>query len=408
MTDGGSSTSLLILVIGASIILTMLIRSGFRRVGIPSIIGFIFLGFLIRIMDSQFGCLSSRGHEIFEFLATIGVITLLFRIGLESNVSGLIHQLQRASLIWIGGVLLSAALGFLTCFYLFKLEIISSLFVAIALTATSVGIPVGVWQEAKALKSEKGELLIDVAELDDVSGIVLMALLFSIVPVLRQESMNAQIVPVLVRSMGLILSKLFIFGLLCMLFSIYVEPHVTRFFRDIESSPDPMIIIVGIGIIIASIAGILGFSVAIGAFFAGLVFSRDPKAVKIDTSFESLYEFFSPFFFIGIGLNIDPGSLTSSVNFGIMLLVIAVVGKLIGHGVPAWLTGGWISFWLIGVSMIPRAEIAMIIMKHGRNLGDWAVSSEVFTAMVFVSVLTCIVAPILIRKILTKWQIERN
>lgn len=408
MTDGGSSTSLLILVIGASIILTMLIRSGFRRVGIPSIIGFIFLGFLIRIMDSQFGCLSSRGHEIFEFLATIGVITLLFRIGLESNVSGLIHQLQRASLIWIGGVLLSAALGFLTCFYLFKLEIISSLFVAIALTATSVGIPVGVWQEAKALKSEKGELLIDVAELDDVSGIVLMALLFSIVPVLRQESMNAQIVPVLVRSMGLILTKLFIFGLLCMLFSIYVEPHVTRFFRDIESSPDPMIIIVGIGIIIASIAGILGFSVAIGAFFAGLVFSRDPKAVKIDTSFESLYEFFSPFFFIGIGLNIDPGSLTSSVNFGIMLLVIAVVGKLIGHGVPAWLTGGWISFWLIGVSMIPRAEIAMIIMKHGRNLGDWAVSSEVFTAMVFVSVLTCIVAPILIRKILTKWQIERN
>lgn len=408
MTDGGSSTSLLILVIGASIILTMLIRSGFRRVGIPSIIGFIFLGFLIRIMDSQFGCLSSRGHEIFEFLATIGVITLLFRIGLESNVSGLIHQLQRASLIWIGGVLLSAALGFLTCFYLFKLEIISSLFVAIALTATSVGIPVGVWQEAKALKSEKGELLIDVAELDDVSGIVLMALLFSIVPVLRQESMNAQIVPVLVRSMGLILTKLFIFGLLCMLFSIYVEPHVTRFFRDIESSPDPMIIIVGIGIIIASIAGILGFSVAIGAFFAGLVFSRDPKAVKIDTSFESLYEFFSPFFFIGIGLNIDPGSLTSSVNFGIMLLVIAVVGKLIGHGVPAWFTGGWISFWLIGVSMIPRAEIAMIIMKHGRNLGDWAVSSEVFTAMVFVSVLTCIVAPILIRKILTKWQIERN
>ncbi len=408
MTDGGSSTSLLILVIGSTIILAMLTRSGFRRVGIPSIVGFIFLGFLIRIMDFQFGCLSLRDHEIFEFLATIGIITLLFRIGLESNVSGLIHQLRRASFIWIGGVLLSAALGFLTCFYLFRLEIISSLFVAIALTATSVGIPVGVWQEAKALKSEKGELLIDVAELDDVSGIVLMALLFSIVPVLRQESMNAQIIPVLVRSMGLILIKLFVFGLLCMLFSLYVEPHVTRFFRNIESSPDPMIIIVGIGIIIASIAGILGFSVAIGAFFAGLVFSRDPKAVKIDTSFESLYEFFSPFFFIGIGLNIDPGSLTSSVNFGIMLLVIAVIGKLIGHGIPSWIIGGWASFWLIGVSMIPRAEIAMIIMKHGRNLGDWAVSSEVFTAMVFVSVLTCIVAPILIRKLLTKWQIERN
>ena len=408
MSEGTDNFSMLILVVGVSIILTMLIRSASRRIGVPSIIGFMVLGFLLSVADVHVNCLSPAGEQVFEFLAKLGIITLLFRIGLESKISGLVHQLRKASFIWLSGVVFSGIAGFATCYYLLEIELINSLFVAVALTATSVGIPVGVWQEAGAVNTERGELLIDVAELDDISGIILMALLFAVVPVLRQGAGDSALAPLLAKAIGIITLKLVVFGALCALFSIYVERHITGFFRDIESSPDPMIVIAGIGILIAAIAGLLGFSVAIGAFFAGLVFSRDPKSVKIDTSFETLYEFFSPFFFIGIGLAIAPSSLTASLGLGFVLLIVAVLTKFIGHGLPTWLSSGWMSFLLIGISMVPRAEITMIIMQHGKDVGEWAVSDKTFTAMVLVSAATCIVAPIFMRNFMNKWQIQKE
>ncbi len=408
MTEADHNLSLLIFILGAIIIFVILIRSGFKRLGVPSIIGFMILGFVIKFLHTRTGCLAGNGEQIFEFLAKLGIITLLFRIGLESNVPGLLHQLRRASLIWVGGVLLSGGLGFAVCYYLVNLQLVPSLFVAIALTATSVGIPVGVWREANALKTERGELLIDVAELDDISGIVLMALLFSVVPVLRHETGNSALGLVLLKAMSLLLLKLFAFGAMCALFSIYIERHITDFFKDMTSSPDPVIVIAGIGILIAAVAGLLGFSVAIGAFFAGLVFSRDPRSVKIDTSFETLYDFFSPFFFIGVGLSIEPGSLSATLGLGLLLLVVAVFGKLFGHGLMAWLAGGWTGGVLVGVSMVPRAEITMIIIKHGKNLGNWAVPPKLFTAMVLVSAFTCILSPLVIRRLLAKWKIKKE
>jgi Kef-type K+ transport system membrane component KefB len=103
---------------------------------------------------------------------------------LESNLAGLLTQLKRASYVWLAGVAISAAVGYLAAAFM-GLALIPRLFVAIALTATSVGVSVGVWHEAGALESSTGELLVDVAEMGDISGIIFMALLFAIAPVLQ-------------------------------------------------------------------------------------------------------------------------------------------------------------------------------------------------------------------------------
>jgi Kef-type K+ transport system membrane component KefB len=95
--------------------------------------------------------------------------------------------------------------------------------------------------------------------------------------------------------------------------------------------------VIGIGFIIAAIAGFLVFSVAIGAFCAGLVFSRDQKAVKMEASFIPLYEFFTPFFFITIGLDIEITSLTRSIPLALVLLAAAVIGKMLANGIPLWI-----------------------------------------------------------------------
>ena len=148
---------------------------------------------------------------------------------------------------------------------------------------------------------------------------------------------------------------------------------------------------------------LLGFSEAIGAFFAGLVFSRDPQAVRIDASFDLLYELFVPFFFIGIGLKIDPVNFLAGLSLGSILLIVAVLGKLIGAGVPAAIAVGWTGAILIGISMLPRAEIMMVVMQHGLQLGTWAVPSQVFAGMVVVSAATSIATPVLLRPLLQHW-----
>ncbi len=391
-----------ILILGGVIIFSILLRAGLNRIGIPSLVGFLILGLLLRVGDDHWSFLSEEVGGIFDFLATVGVVFLLFRVGLESNLAGLRRQLKPASVIWAGNIFFSGFLGYVAAYFLLGLEQIPSLFVAVALTATSVAISVGVWQEAKATQSRVGEVLVDVAEMDDISAMVLMALLFSVVPLLR-EGAEASLGVALAKELGFLLLKTAAFGTVCVIFSRYLEHRLTSLFKRIEPAPGQTLMVAGAGLIIAALAGLLGFSVAIGAFFAGLVFSRDPEAVKVDTPFGLLYEFFTPFFFIGIGLNIDPGSLASGLGIGGVLLGVAVLGKVVGTAGPAIVPIGWTGALLLSVSMVPRAEIAMVIMQRGLNQGDWAVPADVFSGMVLVTAVTAIVTPIVLRRMLRRW-----
>lgn len=398
--DLGIST--IILWVGIAITLVMLTKTALRNSVVPAVVGFILIGFVFRLIDTQWSVFSERNDWLFRVLAEFGIFSLLFRIGLESNIKGLLSQLKNGSVIWAFGVLTSGVMGFVTAFYALNIELIPSLFIATAMTATSVGVPIGVWKSKNAMQSQNGELLLDVAEMDDISGVMLMTLLFAITPVLHQNSQVA-LLPLIGKELGVILIKFTLFAGACALFSLYIEEHITRFFDQKLSKPHPMLVMVGIGFTIAATAGLLGFSIAIGAFFAGLAFSRDPQKVKMDHTFKTLYELFTPFFFLGIGFNIAPESLQGAVGLGAVLFAVAVIGKLLGHGVPASWRGGWKLFLLFGVSLLPRAEITMIIMERGKNFGHWAVTPRSFTAMVFVSLATCIVAPIVMQALLQKW-----
>jgi Kef-type K+ transport system membrane component KefB len=391
-----------ILIIGGIIVLTMVVKSGLDRTSVPALVGYLLLGFLIRLVDVHWDFMSRGCSEILGFLAKLGLVTLLFRVGLESNLRGLLRQLRRASTVWIGDVLISGLVGFLAAFYVVNLPWITSLIVATAFTATSVGISVAVWEEAGALQSINGELLIDVAEMDDISAVVFMAMLFSVLPTL-QGSGGAELFPGVPKTIAVFLLKLIAFGGFCFLFSRFAEKPVTAYFRSLETPPDPMLVVVAIGFMIASLAALLGFSLAIGAFFAGLVFSRDQKAVKMEASFLPIYELFSPFFFIGIGLDMDPGSMGGALGIGAVLVLAAVIGKMVADGIPVWRMAGVTSGILIGTSMIPRAEIAMVIMQRGLNLGDWAVPGRVFGAMVLVSAVTCLLSPLAVHSLLSRW-----
>ncbi len=385
-----------VLFVGLIIVMAIMTKFAFRIVSLPAITGYFILGFLIKLVGEQTQLLGSFTNEMLNFLGSLGVVALLFRIGLESKISELIRWLPKALFIWSGDILLSAFLGFTAAYYLLELSLIHSLFVAAAFTPTSVGISVAVWEEMKMIKSKEGEIMLDTAELDDLSGILIMGVLFLIVPLLHNNS-NVDFSTAIISTVGLFLLKILLFGLFCYLIAHFAEQKITGFLNSMHSGDSAMLVVMGIGLIIASLAAYLGFSIAIGAFFAGLIFSSDPSAVKIDASFEAVHDLFVPFFFVGIGMAVDPVALSGLGTPLLILLTAAVVSKLIGAGVPALISLNKSAGLLIGISMIPRAEIALIIIQRGRELGDWAVSPELFAWIVIISAITAVLMPIILR-----------
>lgn len=395
--------SKLVLLTGVLMVGNILISAACSSLRVPALVGYLFLGFVLGILETRWGLLASDGRTVLQFLAKIGVVVLLFRVGLESKPAKLLHQLRKASGIAVSNVAISGAVAYLAASRLLDLGFIASLIIATASVATSVGLTVGVWREAGALDTADGELLIDVAEIDDVLGVVLMALLFAVLPTF----LGGGGLPDPAHIGGITLGfavKLLLFGTFCGLFAKYAEKPITAFFSNLSAEPVPMLVVTGIGFTVAAIAGLIGFSVAIGAFFAGLMFSRDERSKEIDETFDSLYQLFTPFFFIGIGVMVDLDSLGGAMVPAGVVLAAAVTGKLLGAAIPLLATTGWRSAILIGISLVPRAEIFMVVMERGARLGEQVISPEIFSAMILVSAATCFFTPLLLNPLLERQQ----
>lgn len=389
----------ILLTLGALLVLGPFLKSLMQRIRVPALVCYILLGFLISMIDTRWSIMTPAFESTFSILAQVGVVALLFRVGLKSHTDKLLEKLPVASLIWVGDVLTNLVAGFLFARYALALPLETSLVIATALSATSVAVSVGVWSELGKLRTDTGQLLVDVAELDDLSGVLLLAILLAIIPVLQVGS--GGFLSLVGTTSLTVLLKLALFLAGCYLFAHYLEARFTRFSRKVErSTTDLTITILGAGLAIAVIAGYLGFSLAIGALFAGLAFSRDPQAVQTDARFAYFYEFFTPFFFIHIGMQVDPDAVSSALGLGILLFVVAAMAKFIGVAGVAGVLIKKKNAMLLGVSMIPRAEIALVVLYQCSKVGEDIVSDEVFAAMVFVSLASSIFAPLLLRRLL--------
>lgn len=391
----------ILIAVASLLILSPIVKSTMQRAGVPPLVGYILLGILVSLADFHWRFATATFDYTFSILAQVGIVALLFRVGLRSHTRALLAKLPQAALIWVGDVLTNVVFGFVVAHFLLELSLITSLVVATALSATSVAVSVAVWDDMNKLNTSNGQLLVDVAELDDLSGVLLLAVLLAVIPVM--EGGYGEILPSLGWTTLVVLVKLTLFIAGCYVFSHYLEPGFTRFNRRWESSRTGLTIaVLGSGLAIAAVAGYLGFSLAIGALFAGLAFSRDPEAVRTDARFAYFYEFFTPFFFIYIGMQVASEAIVPSLGLAMVLFVPAVLGKFLGVLLPSLRVVKPFDAVLLGLSMIPRAEISMVIVFQCRQLGDDVVPIGVFAAMVVMSVMTAILAPLILRLFLSR------
>ena len=150
------------------------------RLGVPPLIGYILFGFLFSIMNQHRSFITPDFKNTFALLAHLGVVALLYRVRLKSHTKALLAKLPDASFIWVWDVLTNLLLSFFVSYYILAQTLEASLVIATAFSATSVAVSAAIWDEMRKLDTSTGELLVDVAELDDLSGVLLLGMLLAI------------------------------------------------------------------------------------------------------------------------------------------------------------------------------------------------------------------------------------
>ena len=323
--------------------------------------------------------------------AELAAVILLFVAGLETDFAGFVRFGPRAMVVAMGGVIVPFAFGDAAAVAAgFAPGYLSpeALFVGAALTATSVGVTARVLGDMGKLDTPEGMTILGAAVFDDVIGILVLAIAVSIVPGTGLTTMDV----------GLIGAKAIGAWLLLTGVLIIAANKIAAFFSGFRSAGATLALAVSLALLSGYVAQSAGLAMIVGAFSAGVALSRSYLRSALAHDARAVFHLLVPAFFVVVGMLVDLPSLASVLAFGIALTLLAVAGKVVGCAVPALALGFHrIGALRVGVGMVPRGEVALIIAGIGLSSG--VIGHSVFSAVVFMTFVTTIIAPILLSPI---------
>lgn len=368
----------------------------FERFGLPELVGQIFAGMLLGnvallVFDFNIGELY-RSNEFLQYSSELAVVLLLFLVGLESNMGDLVRVGPNATRVAVVGVALPVVLGLGTWKLLGFTADIEGWFVGAMLAATSVGITAKMLDSAGVIHTPSAEVILGAAVIDDVLGVMLLAILAS---VLVTGSFSAvELVWIVVKALAFFLVAIFL--------GQRLMPHVIRITALNNNAAFWTGFSLCMALIAAQIAAFAGLAPLIGAFVAGLLlddvhFADDHKFRKehIEDLLRPITSIMLTIFFVGIGAQVDFTTFLEpkSLLLIAVLLVVAIVSKT-ASGFTV--RGPGFERLGIGLGMIPRGEVGLVF-------ASFAYQHEVFcckdySALVMVVLLTTIVGPIVLKR----------
>ena len=400
-----------------------------EKFGQPAVLGELVIGVILGNLalvgiHSEF--LDGIKHDsIIAFFAELGVVILLFQIGLESNIADMRKVGTKALMVAIIGVVLPFVLGtYIVGPWLMPgLDQNVYLFLGAALTATSVGITARVFKDLGKLKIREAQIILGAAVIDDVLGLVILAVVSALV---TAGAVSFGLVSIIIGKAVLFLIGSIVLGQI-------VAPHIGKAFSKIHTGVGmKFTIAIAFALIFAYLAGLIGLAPIIGAFAAGLVLDavhfkhfRKPEVVEavekeldeisgdcrnriqdllhrqehkhVEDLIEPLAHLFVPVFFVFTGMSVNLETLFDPKILGVALgiTVIAFLGKLLS-GVAA----GNVNKWIVGWGMAPRGEVGLIFATIGRQLG--VINDEVFSIIVIMVIFTTLFTPPILNYLLKK------
>ena len=351
-----------------------------ERLGQPGIVGEILAGALVG--PSVLGWITP--NETLKALSDLGVMFLLFGVGLEVKASELLKVGGKATLVATIGVIVPffAGWGILAAWGAPQIE---SIFVGAAMVATSVGITASVLSARRLLHEVASQVILAAAVIDDVLGLIVLAVVSSV----ARGRVN-------LWEIALVASLATVFTVVMAIWGTAAVKRVLPIFGSRARADEAEFHIALVFLFaMALLAQYTGVAAIVGAFLAGLALS-DSSDARMRTLTRGVSELLVPFFLAGIGLHLNFGVFRSrsTIALALVILAAAVVTKLVGCGLGA-ISLGWQNVLKIGLGMVPRGEVGMVIAQIGLSMA--VISTEVYSVVVFMAVATTLLTPLLLK-----------
>ncbi|MFQ5488627.1 MAG: cation:proton antiporter [Gammaproteobacteria bacterium] len=365
------------------------------RLRAPTVIGELFAGVVLG--PSLLGWIEPV--EALKLLAEIGIILLLFEVGLETDVKRLVSSGMRAFVVAMAGFFLPLILGFALGYWVFGQSLLVSLFIGGTLTATSIGITIRVLTDLRRQQSAEGQVVLGAAVLDDVMGVVLLAMLYEFSLVGGVSLVNASKVLLFVGA----------FFVIAPLVAKMMSMVIKHFDRVSEVPGLIPTSIVSLVLLFAWLAHAAGAPELLGGFAAGVALSRrfflplgvslhadEVFARRLEEQMKPIVNLFTPIFFVMVGVSLNLREIDWGSPFiwwfSLSMLLVAVFGKLAGAFL---IQEPPLARWAIGMAMIPRGEVGLIFAELGRVSGIF--NNEIYAGLVIVIALTTLAPPFMMK-----------
>jgi Kef-type K+ transport system membrane component KefB len=359
-----------------------------ERIGQPAVLGEMIGGIAIGASGLH---LIDAHDPVLHLLSELGVILLLFLIGLETDLSRLLAVGRASGAVALTGVLVPFAAGYGTGLWLGYPTTVS-VFLGAALTATSVGITARVLSDLGQLESDESQVILGAAVVDDIIGLVLLTVIGAVA---AGESLT-------VLGVTKTVAVAFGFVIVALVAGTLLAPRLIAWVTRLRVGKALFFAAVMFAFGLAYLADLAGSALIIGAFAAGLVLAKTDQGHDIEREVYDVAQFFIPIFFVSVGAAVDlrtlnPFNAETRPFFiaGILLTVVAIAGKLLA-GMSAF--GRPLRKLVIGVGMVPRGEVGLIFAQLGLSAG--LLSSGLYSSVALMVMLTTFVAPPALRALL--------
>jgi len=334
------------------------------------------------------GALLQVSPEIYA-VATLGSLLLLFLSGLETDLGVFLRYFSVGAAVGIGGVAISflAGAGFAWASgFADSWWSPPALFLGAVTTATSVGIAARILSEQRKTDSPEGVTILAAAVFDDVLGIAVLAIVMAMAKSEREGSSMAW------SRIGVLIAKTFIFWIVCTVGGILSARRISSLLKRLGSGETIAAFSLGLALLLSGFVEMAGLAMIIGAYIMGLSLSRTDLALVIRQRLHGAHNLLVPVFFCVMGMLIDLTVLRRVFWAGLLYAGIAIAAKVIGCGLPAWMSRFNLRGALrVGIGMAPRGEVALIIA--GTALATGSVNSEIFGLAVVMTILAAIATP---------------
>ncbi|NCJ07556.1 cation:proton antiporter [Synechococcales cyanobacterium C] len=333
---------------------------------------------------------SGAYSEVISVLSELGVVILLFEIGLESDLQELIKVGPQAAIVAVVGVAAPFMAGTLGLIYLFHMTAVPAIFAGAALTATSIGITAKVLAELQRLNSKEGQIIIGAAVLDDILGIIILAVVASLAKTGEVEIAN--ILYLMVSSL------VFLVGAIVL--GRFLSPYFVSLVNNLQTRGDLLLVSLIFAFVLAYIATVIHLEAILGAFTAGLVLAETEKREDLEKQVIPIADMFVPIFFVCVGARTDVSVLNPFVaenREGLVIAAFLVVVAILGKVVTGFTVFGQpeLNRMAIGVGMVPRGEVGLVFAGVGAASG--ALSRPLQAGIIVMVILTTFLAPPLLR-----------